>query len=176
MNNLIGWVRASTRNTIVAVVVVLAVVVCCCGGSLAAVLNQGSTTTPQQANVSVTNTPSGPTATPRPPTATPRPTATPKPKQWVTVQHWSGSSNSQTPTFHLPDGSRIVWSYQATDQASLISVELDDATDNTPIDLIVNDANMDHSSGTYNVHGDYQAYLKIQADSVNYDVQVQVYQ
>lgn len=44
------------------------------------------------------------------------------------------------------------------------------------IDLVANTANMPKAqSSTYNVHGDNDVYLKIETDSVNYDIQVQVY-
>lgn len=119
--------------------------------------------------VSATSTPQA-TNTPMPPTATP------KPKAWVTVQHFSGSQNAQTPTFHLPDGSRIVWKASPTDtSANFFSAELDQS-DGTLIDLVANTANISSDqSSTYNVHGDNDVYFKITTDSVNYDIQVQEY-
>lgn len=141
------------------VVLVAAFVILACGGTSAANTGTGSSNN----QTSATNTPAPPTATA-------------KPKAWVTVQHFSGSQNMQTPTFHLPDGSRIVWKATPTDtNANILSIELDQ-TDGTPIDLVANTANMSSpQSSTYNVHGDNDVYLKITTDSVNYDVQVQEY-
>lgn len=153
-----GGYRARALLT-VGVVLVSAVVFLACGGSSTA--STGSTNSNSQA--SATNTPMPPTATA-------------KPKAWVTVQHFSGSQNTQTPTFHLANGSRIVWKATPTDtNANILSIELDQ-TDGTPIDLVANTANMSSpQSSTYNVHGDNDVYLKITTDSVNYDVQVQEY-
>lgn len=120
------------------------------------------------------------TATPNP-TATPKPTATsttpPKPKAWVMVQHFTGTQNQQTATFHLPDGSRIVWTETLTNVSyNAFSVELYHS-DGSLGDLVVNNANdTSNQSSTYNVHGDSDVYLKITSDQVSYDIQVQVYQ
>lgn len=153
---------------------------CMLCGLLTQTTKGGSTATGTTANTSSGSSGQvSATATPRAtntPAPAPTATATAKPKAWVTVQHFSGSQNTQTPTFHLPNGSRIVWKATPTDtNANILSIELDQ-TDGTPIDLVANTANMSSpQSSTYNVHGDNDVYLKITTDSVNYDVQVQEY-
>lgn len=128
---------------------------------------------------STSGTPTAPQATSAPKvTNTPAPpTATPKPKAWVTVQHFTGSQNQQTATFHVSDGMQVVWKETPTDtNANFFSIELYSATGNSPIDLIVNNANEPGpQSSTYVIHGDNDVYLKVQSDSVNYDIQVQAY-
>lgn len=140
------------------------------GGNSPTTGQTGGSTTQAANTPSATNTPKA-TNTPVPPTATP------KPKAWVTVQHFSGSQNQQTATFHVSNGMRIVWKETPTDtNANLFSIELDSASDNSPIDLIANNANSSGpESSTYAIHGDDDVYLKIECDSVNYDIQVQVF-
>lgn len=152
-------------------IVIIAVLVLMCGscgiGSIAA---RGGGQPSTQANATTAHQ-----ATSQP-TATPQPTRTPKPKAWVTVQHFTGASNQQTPTFSLPDGSRIVWSAQASNQYGgnfVIDMYNSDGTYN---DLVANTITPPNQSGTYNVHGNLSVYLNIQTDGSSYDIAVQVYQ
>ena len=155
--------RSLSRTAQIAVGAGTLIAVCaCCALGIAAVSNSG------------TSAPTGNSA----PTATGAPglpTATPKPKTWVTVQHWSGSQNLQTPTFHVSDGDRIVWVDTPTDtSANLFSVELDAAADGSPIDLVANTANdASRQTSIYTVHGNADVYLKVTALSVQYDITVQ---
>lgn len=158
--------RSLSRTAQIAVGAGALVAVCaCCTLGVAALSNAGSNSGP-------TGT-SAPTATSAPGI----PPATPKPKTWVTVQHWSGSQNLQTPTFHVSDGDRIVWVDTPTDTtANIFSVELDAAADGSPIDLVANTANdASRQTSTYTVHGDNDVYLKVTALSVRYDITVQEY-
>lgn len=152
------------------------VLLCMLCGLLANVANGSSSGSGNTANTSNSSGQASATATPKATNTPVPPTATPKPKAWVTTQHFNGSQNSQTPSFNLPDGSRIVWKATPTDtNANLFSVELDQS-DGSLIDLIANTANLSSAqSSTYNVHGSGDVYLKITTDSVNYDIQVQVY-
>lgn len=152
------------------------VLLCMLCGLLSTATKGSPSTTGNTANTSNNSGQASATAIPKATNTPMPPTATPKPKAWVTTHHFSGSQNAQTPTFHLPDGSRIVWKATPTDtNANLFSVELDQS-DSTYIDLVANTANMAKAqSSTYNVHGDNDVYLKIETDSVNYDIQVQVY-
>lgn len=119
---------------------------------------------------------SHPTTAPAP-TATKVPaTATAVPKQWVTVQHFTGTQNTQTPTFHLADGDRIVWTATPTDTtANAFSIELY-SSDGSLMDLVANTANLTKAeTSTYNVHGSSDVYLKISPLYVSYDITVQTY-
>ena len=151
--------RSLSRTTQIAVGAGVLIAVCaCCALGVAAVSNSGT---------------SAPTAT----SAPTLPTITAKAKTWVTVQHWSGSQNLQTATFHVSDGDRIIWVDTPTDTtANIFSVELDAAADGSPIDLVANTANdASRQSSTYTVHGDNDVYLKVTALSVQYDITVQEY-
>jgi hypothetical protein len=155
---------------------VLVLIVACAFCSLGIVTApRGSTSTvaASATNTSVASAPRA-TATTKAPTAT---ATTAKAKAWVTVQHFTGNQNQQTPNFHLPDGSRIVWTASPTDtNANAFSVEMY-SSDGSYLDLIANNANAtSDQSSTYNVHGDHNVYLKISPDQVNFDIQVQVYQ
>lgn len=152
------------------------VLLCMLCGLLTTATKGNPSTTGNTANTSNSSGQASATATPRATNTPVPPTATPKPKAWVTTQHFSGSQNAQTPTFHLSDGSRIVWKATPTDtNGNFFSIELDQS-DGMLIDLVANTANMPKAqSSTYNVHGDNDVYLKIETDSVNYDIQVQVY-
>lgn len=162
----------TTPARIVTVVIVLVLMCGSCGiGSIAA-RGGGSQPVAQSGTTQQTATPSQPAATP----TKPAPTATPKPKTWVTVQHFTGANNQQTPTFSLPDGSRIVWSAKAANQfGGNFIVEMYNA-DGTLSDQVANSITPPDQSGTYNVHGDQSVYLSIQTDGCNYDIAVQVYQ
>jgi hypothetical protein len=119
------------------------------------------------------------TATPRP-TATPAPTATPtriptptRVPQWTTVQHFGGSVNQQTDTFHIADGAHIAWSYTITDSANFFALSLY-SSDGSLVDVVANYAN--ESSGhqsTYTVHGGGDYYLNIESNSATWTVDVQ---
>lgn len=135
---------------------------------------------PSAPGVAQASNTSSATATTMPNPATPTtapPTATPKPKGWATTQHFTGSQNTQTTTFHVPDGARIVWTETLTNTAyNQFSLEMYNS-DGTLNDLIVNNANDSaNQTSTYNVHGDLDVYLKVSADQVQYDIAVQVYQ
>lgn len=161
----------TTPARIAAVVAVLVLMCASCGiGSIAA-HGGGSQPVAQNGATQQPTTPSKPAAT----ATRSAPTATPKPKTWVTVQHFTGANNQQTPTFSLPDGSRIVWSAKAADQfGGNFIVEMYNA-DGTYSDQVANTITPPDQSGTYNVHGDQSVYLSIQTDGCSYDIAVQVY-
>lgn len=107
---------------------------------------------------------------------TPQTTKDPHQKAWVATQHFSGDTNTQTPTFHVNDGDRVVWGYSVSDpRANLFVVTLYSASDNHPTDVIVSDANTSSNHATYTIHGGGDVYLSVHADSVNWTMDVQTY-
>ncbi len=129
---------------------------------------QSTNTTSVTQAAQVTNTPAA-TATQA------APTATPKPKAWVTVEHFTGSANQQTPTFTTPDGSRIVWSASANNEFGGSFSITSYGSDGSYGDLIANTSTPPKVSGTFNVHGAADIYLKIDTYGCTYDIAVQVY-
>lgn len=138
-------------------------------GIIAAIANGGSQSTPT--NPASTTAPSQATTKPV------APTATSVPKQWVTVQHFTGSQNSQTATFHVADGNRIVWTATPTNTtANIFSIEMY-TSDGSYAALIANTGNLTKvDTSTYTVHGNSDVYLKISTLYVRYDISVQAYQ
>lgn len=169
-NTALAWVNA---HRIITGVIVLLLACCACGG-LATAIN-GATNS--DSNTGGTGAATATTAQ-QTPQATSAPTATPRPKAWKTIQHFTGATNQQTPTFHLNDGDRIVWSATPQDAsgANLIIIDLYNS-DGSIVDQIVDNANSNaRLSSTYNVHGDGDVYLNIQADTMSYDISVQRYE
>jgi len=164
------WNSMSQGARIVAGVGALIVVCACCSLAVAATSNNSKTPgTGAAASSTSTPTLTGPTATAQPPTATA------KPKAWVTVQHFTGTDTQQTPTFNTPDGSRIVWSASASNEFGGSFSITSYASDGTYGDLIANTSTPPKASGTFNVHGDQDIYLKIDTYGCTYDITVQVY-
>jgi hypothetical protein len=109
-------------------------------------------------------------------TQAPRATAAPsRAKTWQTIQHFTGNQNTKTPTFHLTDGDRIVWSVKPNDQFGGNFIVTTYNSDGTYGDLLVNTTTPPAQSGTTNVHGDADVYLDISDDAGNYDIVVQAY-
>jgi hypothetical protein len=111
-------------------------------------------------------------------TRPPQPTAAANtaPKQWVTFQHFTGSQSMQTYAFHVAKGNRILWI--ATPTSSTNSITITMSTSNGSVTTQVSKA-ADISgivSETYTVHGDYDVYLTIAAEAINYDIKVQANQ
>lgn len=162
------WNALSQGSKIVAGVGCGAAIVLCCGTlALAAAMSNNNTPSTSAAS---TSTHTGPTATPAPPTATA------KPKKWVTAQHFTGSETQQTPTFSLPDGARIVWSATASNEFGGSFSITSYGSDGSYGDLIANTSTPPRVSGTFNVHGSQDIYLKIDTFGCTYDIVVQVYQ
>src|SRR5260221_94208 len=168
----LNWFTSKSRAVQAGIGCGALILVCgVCSLAVAATSNNSNNTPGTGAAASSTSTPTltGPTATARPPTATP------KPKAWVTVQHFTGSDTQQTPTFHTPDGSRIVWSASASNDFGGSFSITSYASDGTYGDLIANTSTPPKVSGTFNVHGDADIYLKIDTYGCTYDIAVQVF-
>src|SRR5260221_8242392 len=164
------WNSMSQGGRIVAGVGALIVVCACCSLAVEATSNNSKPPgTGAAASSTSTPTLTGPTATAQPPTATA------KPKAWVTVQHFTGTDTQQTPTFNTPDGSRIVWSASASNEFGGSFSITSYASDGTYGDLIANTSTPPKASGTFNVHGDQDIYLKIDTYGCTYDITVQGY-
>ena len=162
------WNSMSQGSKIVASVGCGAIILICCSTlAVAAAMSNTTTSTPPAAahSTSTSVVIQAPAAT-----ATPA-----KPKTWVTVQHFTGSQNQQTPTFSVPDGARIVWSASANDQFGGSFSITSYNSDGTYGDLIANTSTPPKASGTFNVHGDEQIYLSIDTFGCTYDIQVQEY-
>lgn len=159
------------RSHIIWGIVGLFVVCAACSGIVHSITGGGNSTTTGSTGAAAATHASTPSATntPKPPTATP------KPKAWVTVQHFSGSANTQTPTFHLPDGSRIVWTAKASNSfGGDFSIEMDNS-DGTYNDLVANVSTPPDQGATYTIHGDLDVYLKVDTFGCNWTIQVQEY-
>lgn len=168
-----SWLSVQSRTARISLgVSALVLVSCgCCGGFVAAAL--GSTSPNKQAAAA-----SQPTVTQALPTATATPatpTATPKPKAWQNIEHFSGTDTQQTPTFHTPDGARIVWSATASNEFGGSFSITSYGADGSYGDLIANTSTPPKASGTFNVHGDQDIYLKVDTYGCTYDIAVQVY-
>jgi hypothetical protein len=98
------------------------------------------------------------------------------PKAWVTIQHFIGHDNQQTPSFSAAGTWRIVWTCKTNNPrvgSGAFSVELN-RDDGTPVDLVANTSS--NGGATYNAHtGDGTFYLKIEALFMDYDVSIQEY-
>jgi len=167
------WGSLSQGGKIASGVVALIVVCACCAGALALAAN-GNTSTPR-ASANSTATRTGPTATAQPPTATA------KPKTWVTVKHLAGSGNSQSDTFDVKTGDHILTSCTASDSANLFIADLylkgESAGNNSPYAELVSRANEPCSKDTYTVQQDgATVYLRVQADSIQWTVDIQRFQ
>lgn len=106
----------------------------------------------------------------------PTPAANTAPKQWVTFQHFTGSQSMQTYAFHVAKGNRILWIATPTNSTNSITITM--STSNALVTTQVSKA-ADISgiiSETYTVHGDYDVYLTIAAEAINYDIKVQANQ
>lgn len=106
----------------------------------------------------------------------PTPATNTAPKQWVTFQHFTGSQSMQTYAFHVAKGNRILWI--ATPTSSTNSITITMSTSNGSVTTQVAKAADISSiiSQTYTVHGDYDVYLTIAAEAINYDIKVQANQ
>jgi hypothetical protein len=98
------------------------------------------------------------------------------PKAWVTIQHFIGHDNQQTPSFSAAGTWRIVWTCKMNNPSvgsGAFSVELN-RDDGTPVDLVANTSS--NGGATYNAHtGDGTFYLRIDALFMEYDVSIQEY-
>lgn len=162
-----NWFTSLSRPWQAGIGCLALIVVCGLCGAIGSLANGGNSSTSTSTG-QVTQAPQ----------ATHVPTATPKPKQWHTVQHFTGNQNQQSETFHISsDQWRIVWSDKLNDAgggSGLFNATLY-TSDNQIVDLVANVANQS-SGATYNAHvgpGDY--YIKIEALYTDYDVQVQEY-
>jgi len=94
----------------------------------------------------------------------------------VTIQHFIGHDNQQTPSFSAAGTWRIVWTCKTNNPSvgsGAFSVELN-RDDGTPVDLVANTSS--NGGATYNAHtGDGKCYLKIDALFMDYDVSIQEY-
>lgn len=108
-------------------------------------------------------------------TATAQPTATPKPLAWVTVEHITGNQNQTTPTYHLKDGERIMWSVSASNGYGYFAIVGNNDSTGFPAS-IANTTIPPNQNGIYNVHGDTSMYLEITSSGDSYDIQIQAYQ
>jgi hypothetical protein len=153
----------------------LALILACAFCSLGIIAApKGTTSTPSAAATQgVTQAIAHATATSRAPTATATPA---KAKAWVTVQHFTGNQNQQTPTFHVSSGNQVVWSATPTDQYGGTFSITAYSSGGTYLDLIANTGVSKPESGTTTAHQDNDLYFKIDALSCTYDIQVQVYQ
>jgi len=131
----------------------------CCGGLFAAATQ-----------ATVTQAPPADTATPA------LPTATPHPKAWVAVQHFTGNQNGKTATFTVKDGDKIVWSVKVGgDFGGNFSVTVYNA-DGSYDSLLANTLTPPAQSGSTIVHGDADIYLDISDSAGAYDIAVQRFQ
>ncbi|SRR5712691_10402993 len=115
------------------------------------------------------------------PQGTHAPTATAKAKAWVTVKHLAGSGNSQSDTFEVRTGDHILTSCTASDSANLFIADLyrqgESYGNNVAYAELVDRANQPCSHDTYTVQQDgATVYLRVQADSVQWTVDVQRFQ
>lgn len=168
-NQAVAWLRRLTRAQQVGIGCLGLIVVCALCGGIGNLLGAGAGA--NGANSGTTSTNNATQA----PQATSTPTATPKPKTWHTVKHYSGNNNQQTETFHVSsDQWRIVWKDTVTgDFGGDFSIELY-TSDNSLVDLVANTSG--NGNQTYNAHagpGDY--YMKISGLDVNYTVTVEEY-
>lgn len=97
-------------------------------------------------------------------------------KQWVTIQHFTGSQNMQTYAFHVAKGNRILWIATPTSPTNTFTVAMStsDASVTTQVAKAANISSV--VSQTYTVHGDYDVFLTISAAAVTYDIRVQASQ
>lgn len=153
----------------------LALIVICglCGGisSLITNANGGNTTASTSTSTDATQALQ----------ATHAPTATPKPKAWVTVHHFSGTGNEQTDSFDVKDGDHVVSNCTTNSEANLFIADLyadgTSAGNDFPYAQLVDRANEPCSKQTYTVHeGDAKVYLHVESDSITWTIDVQRYQ
>jgi len=95
------------------------------------------------------------------------------PKQWATVEHFTGSQSMQTYIFHVAAGNRIAWIATPTSSTNSFTVSMS-KSDGSVSTQVARAANISNAiSQTYTVHGDYEVYLTIAAEATSYDISVQ---
>jgi hypothetical protein len=139
----------------------------------------GSTSPSQQAAASTQSTVTQ--AAPADTATQALPTATAKPKAWVTVKHLAGSGNSQSDTFDVRTGDHILTNCTASDSANLFIADLylkgETYGNDLPYAELVDRANQPCGKDTYTVQQDgATVYLRVQADSIQWIMDVQRYQ
>jgi hypothetical protein len=173
-----NWLDAQSQMARIALGVSALVIGCgCCSLGYAAGSSGSSNNTPAVAAATATATATqvGPTATAKPPTATP------KPKTWVTIKHLAGSGNSQSDTFEVRTGDHILTSCTTSSEANLFIADLyrqgESYGNNTAYAELVDRANQPCSKDTYTIQQDgANVYLRVQADSIQWTVDVQRFQ
>lgn len=155
-----------------------AVLVFLVGCSLGALVASGGKSSGSPLAASTATLASRATATPAP---THAPTATAKPKSWVTVKHLSGSGNSQSDSFAVKDGDHVVSNCTGPSDGNLFIASLYRQGQTPGTDLpyadLVDQANQPCAQATYTIQGgDVSVYLTVQADSVQWTVDVQRYE
>ena len=174
-----SWLGLQSRTARIGLgVSALVLVSCgCCGGFVGAALSSAAPTKQAAAATQPTITQAPPSATARPAL----PTATAKPKAWVTVKHLAGSGNSQSDTFDVKTGDHILSSCTASSDANLFIADLylkgESYGNNIAYAGLVDRANQPCSKDTYTVQQDgATVYLRVQADSISWTVDIQRFQ